>query len=224
MRLGTTRNQRAPRLLAPQGTLPENAIVNLTYCDQVQLTTATTTGLWAPAAYIFRLTGLFDPNTTGTGHQPFFYDQWCTFYDQYRVISAEWTVTGYQAEGGADTPRYLTAMMNSSDESITALDETVECLENKRALKKLMYDRDANGGRSPVVVLKGKCNSKNFQPSKAQNDISALCSANPNSMVNLSIGYANANGSGAATSTSLILLVRIKYKVLFSERKVIGSS
>ena len=211
-------------MLAPAGVLPSNALVNLTYWDQKQFTTSTTAGLLNPTAQIYRLTGLFDPDVTGTGHQPYFYDQWCTFYDRYRVISATWTVTAYQDLGGSDTTRYLTAKMYSSNESIGALDETIEALENKSFKKKLMYDRDANGGRPPTITLSGKVNSQAFHPSQNVGSLGALCSANPATMVNLGIGYGNANGSGTATATGMIVMVRIKFRVMFSEPKVVGKS
>jgi hypothetical protein len=39
--------------------------------------------------YQFNLNSLYDPNRTGTGHQPLGYDTWATFYNKYRVDSTE---------------------------------------------------------------------------------------------------------------------------------------
>jgi len=40
----------------------------------------------------FRCNSLFDPDYTGTGHQPYRFDQLATFYSRYRVIDFRWKV------------------------------------------------------------------------------------------------------------------------------------
>ena len=42
--------------------------------------------------YVFSLNGLYDPNITGTGHQPIGFDQLMTFYDHYNVRVARGSV------------------------------------------------------------------------------------------------------------------------------------
>jgi hypothetical protein len=40
---------------------------------------------------VFRGNGLFDPDASGIGHQPFGFDQWCSatsFYTRYRVLAS----------------------------------------------------------------------------------------------------------------------------------------
>jgi len=39
--------------------------------------------------YVFSANGLYDPNITGTGHQPMGFDQLMTFYNHYEVIGAK---------------------------------------------------------------------------------------------------------------------------------------
>lgn len=41
----------------------------------------------AYADYTYNLTSIYDPNVTGTGHQPRFADQWALLYQSYRVRS-----------------------------------------------------------------------------------------------------------------------------------------
>jgi len=53
---------------------------------EYQLTITSTSGV--PGSYIFSANGAFDPNITGTGHQPIGFDQMMSFYDQYTVRSA----------------------------------------------------------------------------------------------------------------------------------------
>jgi len=42
---------------------------------------------------IMNLNSLFDPDRTGTGHQPYFYDQASSIYNRYRVLRTRYKVT-----------------------------------------------------------------------------------------------------------------------------------
>lgn len=43
--------------------------------------------------YFFFANGCYDPNTTGTGHQPMNFDTMMTYYEQYTVVSSKITAT-----------------------------------------------------------------------------------------------------------------------------------
>lgn len=60
----------------------------LTYFDTATLTV--TSGVMA--SYVFSVNGLYDPNITGTGHQPAGFDQMMVFFDHYVVTNAKATV------------------------------------------------------------------------------------------------------------------------------------
>lgn len=42
--------------------------------------------------YVWNLNSIFDPNRTGTGHQPYGHDQYLTFYNRYRVYRVSFTL------------------------------------------------------------------------------------------------------------------------------------
>jgi len=67
------------RALSP---IPQRFITKLKYAGTV------TTG--ANGAWALRLNSLFDPDATGTGHQPYGYDQLSQLYNRYRVISCSY--------------------------------------------------------------------------------------------------------------------------------------
>ena len=46
----------------------------------------------AVASYVFRGNSLFDPDYTGTGHQPRYYDQLTPIYGRYKVLRSAITV------------------------------------------------------------------------------------------------------------------------------------
>lgn len=49
-------------------------------------------------SYVFTLSGLYDPNITGTGHQPMGFDEIMPFYEHYHVLRASVHVT-FEIEG-----------------------------------------------------------------------------------------------------------------------------
>lgn len=71
----------------------------LTYGVNVTLTTAGSTSLGT--YYRFRLNSLYDPDVTGTGHQPYQYDQLTAIYQSYIVKSCyvDLTATDPTADG-----------------------------------------------------------------------------------------------------------------------------
>jgi hypothetical protein len=64
-----------------RGGFPDRARVILKYSENVALTA--TGGIFAN--YVFRGNSVFDPNVTGTGTQPYNYDDWAIQYSRYRV-------------------------------------------------------------------------------------------------------------------------------------------
>src|SRR5215216_1143376 len=59
---------------------PQKIITILRYVESVVLTS--TTG--SVAFNAFRMNALFDPNATGAGHQPMYFDNYAALYDRYR--------------------------------------------------------------------------------------------------------------------------------------------
>ncbi len=80
-----------PSFARPSQIVPDRISTTLTYVDQFVLnaTAASTDN------YVFRANSLYDPNYTGTGHQPLGYDQWTTFYQNWVVTacSVRFTMT-----------------------------------------------------------------------------------------------------------------------------------
>lgn len=89
--------RRFRRTTRPQGNLlkvpfPPSFLCRLKYSDYV---TVTQSAAGIPGAYQFRLNSLFDPDLTGSGHQPYFYDQLTgtTKYAKYTVYGCRWRIT-----------------------------------------------------------------------------------------------------------------------------------
>lgn len=75
------------RLRMPMGMFPSVKNVNLRYVEEFTLNP----GNASTAAYVFRVNNLYDPNYTGTGHQPMFFDTYAAIYQSYKVKMASIT-------------------------------------------------------------------------------------------------------------------------------------
>lgn len=68
---------------------PKMVKTKLHYCDNFILT-AIASGTTGTQQFI--INGLYDFDFTGTGHQPYYFDQYMAIYDHYHVIGAKITV------------------------------------------------------------------------------------------------------------------------------------
>lgn len=75
--------------------IPDRARTQLIYSDNVQIVGTSTAAL---LSYLFRCNSLFDPDQSGTGHQPYLFDQWAALYPSYLVIRSHAKITVYSGE------------------------------------------------------------------------------------------------------------------------------
>jgi hypothetical protein len=65
------------------GGMPDSFTTTLEYTDVVKFSSNTS----PYATYVFRGNSLYDPDYTGTGHQPLYFDTLMAVYSKYKVIS-----------------------------------------------------------------------------------------------------------------------------------------
>lgn len=83
-------NKRSKATTVNRGLTPiaPRFITKLKYVGESGMTSTSST----PALYQFNLNSLYDPDRTGTGHQPIGYDQLSGLYDRYRVFACSWRI------------------------------------------------------------------------------------------------------------------------------------
>lgn len=111
--------RKQPKRRTVQGTTTVNpsrtpwstrTLTHVKYTDEFDLTL--TSG--SLNTYVFNANGLFDPDQTGTGHQPLGFDQYAVMYNRYRVLKVQYKVVfGNVATNGAAV-RCTVAHINGS--------------------------------------------------------------------------------------------------------------
>lgn len=99
---------RIPRSPAGQA-LPNQIICKFRYSEEISINPAAA----SVTAYVFRANSLYDPNYSGTGHQPAPYDQMKLFYKKFKVIGSKITCRPVLAGASYETLNCYHGIINS---------------------------------------------------------------------------------------------------------------
>lgn len=154
----------------------------------------------------FRLNSAFDPDYTGTGHQPMGYDQWAGFYNHYVVEHVKWQVEMLPYTG--TFPETLECGVHLSDDSTIPSDpQTLAEL----GAQVLLRPKTATG----PAIFSGKMSLKQFfnRTGDIANDSSlrALVSANPIELAFLSVFAACPNSESCTVLVYFKAEMTIKF-------------
>jgi hypothetical protein len=179
--------------------------------DQTHATTAQN--------YFFSANGMYDPNITGTGHQPMGFDTMMTYYEQATVLHSCITVQAYNNSTTVPCRVWLSLAPDT-----TAITDTTELTENG-----LIKHVDLNTvGANRIGVLSLGCDiAKYFGRQRGRgilDDVNLYCTAaaNPTEQV-----YFNICSSGIlATSGTYNMTFQaiLSYDVVFWEPRKAATS
>lgn len=79
---------------------------------------------------IWKMNGLFDPDTSGTGHQPYLYDQLSALYTRYRVYGCKIEVWAQQ-DNTAKKPVYCAILPTTTPGTINSPDVMMETIGSR---------------------------------------------------------------------------------------------
>lgn len=200
---------------------PQKMRTKLRYCD-----TITFDGSSAVGTNTFRMNSLYDPDLSGVGHQPTWFDQICNAagsapYGRYRVLGSKLTVTFSNSTAPA------TAALNTSPELVfiepstastaayTSTSSLMECSSNKWAV--LQAKEGGNNSKTLSVTYSPQ---RDLGLSSGDDTVTGGYNSNPSNSFYAHIGKRSQN----TYAGSVIAFVQIEYFVEFYLRNEVNTS
>jgi len=197
--------------LTGYGPLSQHQIVKLRYYsyneDLAIASGSTEADLWA-------CNSMFDPDVTGSGHQPRGFDQWTLFYNHYTVIGAKVTVN-FMCTEAEEVGDFKVGIATRA----TTTGETAESYIEHRNTK----SRILNGGNDSKATVTAYFSAKKFFHRSPNGDpnLKAVFTANPTEMA---YWHVFAFPINATTTETLHYDITIDYIAILSEPKSLAIS
>jgi hypothetical protein len=188
--------------------------VTTRYCEYVSLNPS----LGVISDYVFSANGIYDPNVSGTGHQPLGFDQWMGLYDHYHVVSSTIKATFVPADTTAANAAGVCGItIRDSSASLTGADVTL-LLENV-----VLGNQDYK--QLPLVYDRGTICKAHYDASLFHGVSDLLASSilrgdsinNPSEQAFYHVWIGPLSGGLDLSATTI--LVEIEYTIVFSEPK-----
>lgn len=192
--------------------LPLQLKATLKYAEYAVLTMSGS----GKSSYIFSCNNLFDPNVTGTGHQPHYFDQYMGLYDHYRVSSSRIKVSFYNHTTFTPTPATAgcAIALFIDDDATVSLSNQFDEYEREGSINTIVTSNLV----SPRILRK-KWNAKTAFGVKANGDaMEGTNGASPTEQQYFIIAV-------QAEPTDIVtVLVELEYDSTFTEQRTVGSS
>jgi len=185
--------------------LPQKALVKHKYVEYFAITLPESLA-WS---YRFSCNSTYDPNYTGTGHQPLYRDEFANLFNQYRVISSKikWTLSRANfSQSNTNIP--LVACLSLDDDATSHLDIRTE-QENGRNTKFV----GADGG---TLVMRQNWSAKRNFPSATADNLAAAAGASPAEQM---FFHLMVQATDLASSVPMYMMVEIEYFTQWFEKK-----
>lgn len=219
-----TRTQRTVNRVYRNPMACNRQLAVLTFVTDISLNPTPST-LGAPFNNIYQFSGnnLYDPNTTGIGHQPMYFDNLMLVYQRYRVNFAQICVTVVNhAVNTTTTPNYAYKLFISRDATSNVTNEYPNdmntFIEEGGSNIKWRFVAPSLNGKLPKL-------KHSLSPHRLANcpfrdeDLSGTQSSGPARFVYFYIGITSADGVTDPPAVSLN--VRIRYYSEFFDRRAI---
>lgn len=148
----------------------------LRYHEDILLSTGTVPSLnW----HAFSANGLFDPNITGTGHQPMLFDQLAVFWNRYTVLGSKITIKVVPNTSTNPTPGAYCGITLDDNNTLNSANES-SLIENGKGAYRFI--NPSLNGSTPSTTLTSRFSARKFFNKSSPSDddtISATFVANP---------------------------------------------
>lgn len=171
--------------------IPARQIVKMKYAQNINTSASNVYN------YKFNLNSIFDPDFTGTGHQPYGHDQLATLYNRYRVIACSYVITAYSGSTG------VAYGVLPANEAIM-LTTVAELRENPRSRHTTQYPGGSTTklkGKVYMPALVGRSKSQYMADDRYQ----AVFGANPQEQAILNCVGLDLSEAGASVNWTITL-------------------
>lgn len=166
--------------------------------------------------YQFNLNSLYDPDATGTGHQPYGFDQLATMYGRYRVYAVKWHAR-VQAFNAANY--YLVALpCNGPLGAIASFDDVREKPRSRYVVQMQNNNPVALRGRISLPSLVGKTKAQYMADDRFQ----AQVNSSPAESLLLNLFAYNTGALVSAPNVNITL--ELTYYVEFFDPEIMAQS
>lgn len=190
----------------------------LKYCEEITINAAVA----SVATHVFRTNSLYDPNSTGVGHQPMGFDEWALRYGRYVVLSSTCYMRYINPTTENAVPCFFCVAQTATGTVYSGL-ATTRLLENPHHSKvKVAGDADvANENRDHTVRTTWNARKWFRKNPMVENDYGAAITANPAEMCYFECCCAAISGNDPAGQN---FLVTIYYNCAFFDPFDLGQS
>lgn len=207
----STSRQRKPATTSlvrfPGYGFPPKLQVKHKYSDNLVLSSAAGN----PVTYNFRCNGMYDPDFTGTGHQPLYFDQLGALYDHFTILRSKIKLT---FAASSSDPQMVNVFQNDD----TTTTPTLLVTRDEQSLSKTAV---LASGQTKEIVLYFSA-QRTFGGSILANDnLQGTPSADPTEQ---SIWTVSCQAIDSSKANACNLLVEIEYEAVWDELKDIATS
>jgi hypothetical protein len=190
---------------------PAQKRVSMAYVSRLRLQTAA----GSVNTYQFRLNSLYDPDFTGTGHQPMGYDQWELFYNHYVVTKCAYEIEILDTSGTINLQSTV-AFHVSDDTTIPSDIETLAELGAQTSLVSLYGPTVIRGDVDIADFYRRPKNSITLD-----SELRALVGTNPTDTV---FGSLVSQTNTQASNGTLDVIVKLVFTSVFMEPRDLAGS
>ena len=198
---------------------PKSKMFKFRYCDSISLNA----GIGTIASHLFKCNGLFDPDSTGVGHQPLGFDEASNYYNHYVVLGSKITVAFSAGSLSASYgPSQLVGVFITDDASFP---NTTSALTEQGLTKWRYLAQAQTKGNATTTVVNKYSTKKFFNVSDVKDNIEELgadVGSDPNDQATFAIWTGSMDTS--ADPPVVNAFVTIDYIVMMREPKALNQS
>lgn len=191
---------------------PDELVTTMRYSDIITLTSAA----GAVTSNVFRMGSLFDPDSTGTGHQPYYFDQLSALYNNYVVLKSTLKVQFALQPNAIATAQpsgpSIVGIATDDDGTLVATPSTILEIPGSKSV----FIGNATGGNNIRTLSVDYIPERDLGLSVDDDTVGATVSSNPSQNW---YGVPFFAETGLASPSSVLCKVEIVYLVRFKKIK-----